>query len=402
MPDMEDRSLFDEFERTDPTPKRWAEDSFSFLNRNSAPYWTKVRVELDDWFGDYVQHAGSAKAEDLRRRFRSADGRQHLPAWWELYVFRLLRCVYGPGTVLVEVDDPRGGARPDFVVMESETGRPCLYVEAVAPFSGIVEEGRHTGREAVVLDAINELEDPNFRLWVTVGSAGPEQPKKREIVEPLRRWLTRLNRERVRAAMQAGSELPSYDIETRGWKLNFRAIAKSEPGFEPGDRTVGVGPMSVGWVSDVADVRAAIERKKSRYGELDAPLVLAVMPVSPTFDDEDAVSVLLGSEAVRVDPDATEVTPVRLADGTWRDAEHVSAVLFGQGLFAWTVATRWPTLWLNPVAKQELGSELIALPRIVVTADGRLTRSDAAGPPSALFGLAADWPGPEEPFPEEN
>src|SRR6266542_284643 len=80
-------NLFDKFERTDPTPARHQEGNFAFLNRIATPWWSEIRDRLEVWFQAYSGDAGAEKAADLRGRFRSSDERQHLGAWWELYVY---------------------------------------------------------------------------------------------------------------------------------------------------------------------------------------------------------------------------------------------------------------------------------------------------------------------------
>jgi hypothetical protein len=327
------------------------------LNRVASPFWAKVRGELEEWFADYVAHASADKIADLRARFRSPDRRQHLPAWWELYVFRMLRLLFPQKVVVVEQEVAAQGTRPDFSLGE-EDAVPDLFVEAVTPFSGIVEEGRHSAREAVLLDAINELDNPDFRVWITFRAVGPEQIKKRDVLQPLQAWLANLDRETVLESMQQGGPLPELNLQIRGWDIELKAVAKGRPGLDPDDRLVGIGHMSVGFVNDVQQIREAIDRKKDHYGDLEKAFVLAVMPMSPTFADEDAIDVLYGSDAVRVDPENPEVAePVRLPDGAWRGAGRVSAVLFGPGIAhgPWpkpglrSGQTREPSILFHPI-----------------------------------------------------
>ncbi len=160
-------SLFDDFERNDPSSGKWSEDTFSVLNRVATPYWGKIRTQLDAWFTDYAGTAAADKAADLRARFRSADARQHLPAWWELYIYWLLRRLHPTKSILVEPERVGQSARPDFAIANGEAGPIDFWVEATAMFSGTVEEGRHGAREAVVLDAINEIQSSDFRVMIS-------------------------------------------------------------------------------------------------------------------------------------------------------------------------------------------------------------------------------------------
>lgn len=75
--------LFDEIERTDPTPARHLEDHFSFLNRVATPYFEEVRMLLEDWVGRLPEES----TPDVVGRMRSGDDRQFLGAFWETYLY---------------------------------------------------------------------------------------------------------------------------------------------------------------------------------------------------------------------------------------------------------------------------------------------------------------------------
>src|SRR6202012_3159178 len=106
--------LFSETERTDPSPGRHGEDSFSFLDRVDQKFWARVRQELERWFAEYPAH----DAKDLRGRFRDKDPARHYAAWWELYLFRVFRQLQF--RVDVHPSLPGTPARPDFRVTGPE------------------------------------------------------------------------------------------------------------------------------------------------------------------------------------------------------------------------------------------------------------------------------------------
>jgi hypothetical protein len=258
-------------------------------------------------------------------------------------------------------------------------------------------------REAYVLDTINELQSQDFRLMITFRAVGAMHPKKREIIYPLRAWLDTLDREDLVSRMQRGERRRPQTILTPadGWEVVLEALPKDTPGIHPNDRLIGIGPVSVGFVDDVPRARDAITSKTGCYRDLEAPFVIAVMPNSPTFDAQDAIDVLYGSEAIQLDPARLEDPGrlIRRADGVWsRGDDRVSAVMFGSGIFPWTVAKVWPQLWVNPHSARSLVIELTPLPRVEVVADGHLESSEPDGLPAQLLGLTYDWPGSGDPF----
>jgi hypothetical protein len=79
--------IFDDAERTDPSPAHEMESSYDFLNRVARPQWALVRELIDDWFSEYP----AAAQADIRSRLQEKDYAQHIGAWWELYTYKLFR-----------------------------------------------------------------------------------------------------------------------------------------------------------------------------------------------------------------------------------------------------------------------------------------------------------------------
>jgi hypothetical protein len=383
--------LFDVAERTDTSYASHAEDSFSFLNRVSGAYWERVRVELDLWFSDYATCAPSEKVADLRARLRSRDPRQHFPAWWELYLFRLLRRSFPQASVLLEPQGRSVTARPDFAVIGGRSVLPKLYVEAVQPATGIQDDRRHAAREAGVLDAINEIEECRFWLHIEFPRVGPQTPKKAKLTQPIREWLRTLDPDRPGHCERSFGEA--------GWEIRLRASPRAADLRTGGRRLIGVGPTSAGFVSDVVAVRTVLEQKARRYGDLHAPFVVAVMPSSP-FDMESAFEVFYGREAVTLSPDeSASARLIRLNDGFWTpEKRRVSAVLLGPGVLPWTIVQTSPTLWLNPYAEHPLATSVLPVPLVCVDERETVREIEACVTLAQLFELADDWPGPEPPF----
>ena len=145
-------TLFDCFQRTDPSPKGHEESIFSFVNRVDQPFWERIREELEQWYADYPDEQ---RGFDLRNRFRASKPDQHYGAWWELYLHRLFRCL----GFQAEVDPPVPGGKPDLRVTKDAD---CFLLEATTSFSGIVDERRQPAREAAVLAAVNKAHNPNL------------------------------------------------------------------------------------------------------------------------------------------------------------------------------------------------------------------------------------------------
>lgn len=268
-------------------------------------------------------------------------------------------------------------------------------MEAVQPVTGIKDDERHAAREAVVLDAINEIDERRFFVHISFVRVGPQHPRKRKVTNPIAEWLRGLDPDAVHAKYDLTGDLERLTVSEGGWEIELRAIPRSPNNRTQPARLIGMGPGRSGYVSDVSDVRAALRQKASRHRVLDAPFVIAVMPSSPFFDDESAVSVLYGSEAVtfrRGDPDSA--TFVRQRDGYWTpEVAHVAGVLVGPGILPWTVTSALPTLWLNPYAAAHLPSNALPVRLVRVDEEGRHAAQDPPRSAADLFALPPDWPG---------
>jgi hypothetical protein len=143
-------------------------------------------------------------------------------------------------------------------------------------------------------------------------------------------------------------------------------------------------------IDNESSIRAALRDKASAYGRLDTPYVIAVLSNAFPLRDEDFMFPLFGTRGL-----------LRSPDGLWHEAagparQHVSAVIAGMGIHPWDVAQRQPVVWLNPWAARPISDEFGWGTRRLDLASGQMERRDAPGLPLNLFGLAADWPGPED------
>jgi hypothetical protein len=375
--------LFDDGVRTDGSPAKASEDSFSFLNRAAGPFWATIRDELERWFADYP----AAEAPGLRSRFRNRRPDQHWAAWWELYLFRLFGCL--GFEVDVHPEMPARMTRPDFRLRRERN----VYVEATTVFSGIVEEGRSAEREAWMVDALNEVKSTDFVVWLHYDQVGMERPGVREVTTPVEEWLTTLDADEAELVRKAGGSLPTETFAIRNWLVRLEALPRRpERRTQPAAQFVGVGPMSIGFVDDRYRIGRALESKKRQSRVENDPAVLAVLGMSPVLDEEDVTQALFGSDAVEIPSGRF----VRQPDGFWRSRRGasgtgVSGVLVGSAIHPWSVAKTLPRLWLNRWATTPLEMEL-PFPLAVVK-DEQLAFADATRPPHEVFGLPSDWPG---------
>jgi hypothetical protein len=379
--------LFDEFERRDASRSPESEGLFTFLNRSSRPDVGNIRAELERWFESYP----ADDQAELLSKFR--DRRQHGSAWWELYLHRLFTLLGFEVGVHPELEEV--STRPDFEVTGPTGG---FLLEGATTEAGLVEPGRDGTREGWILDALNAAPHANFFVSLRFRLVGQQRPRNVEIAGPATAWLNGLDADQILAT----SNFPEQEFVFRDWSVRLRAIPRSPAsrGVHDGDVLVGMGPGTGGFVNDRQRMLAKLRDKSGKYGTPGLPIVVAVNLLS-TFGDEGAVEqALFGSLAIRVPigGDPTSAETFRQQDGFWmRDgqplATRVSAVLEGPGISPWTIAKKWPRLWLNPWAAHPLEIDL-PVPQRIGDRTGHVEYWDAQATPAGLFDLAEDWPGP--------
>lgn len=392
---QKDAALFSDRVRTERDQAGFAESHFAFVDRVDQPYWERIRQELNRWFAAYPE--GEA-ARDLRSRFRKDDEGQHLGAWWELYLHRLLTRLGYTLDVHPELADT--SRRPDFRV-HGPGG--SFLLEAAAVFSGIEDAGLHP-MESQLLDIIEGAQADRFTLMLDVARLGTSMPRAGEVLRAIESWLATL----PDTGWDDAQHLPTHTLVIRDWEVELVAFPLAPEHRSASAPLLASGPGTAGTVNDTAKLRGALDRKHRRYRhcEFAEPFVLAALMTS-TFADLAAVEkALFGDTALayHVGQRGRERW-VRLPNGFWTRpdgprATWASAVITGfQILPGAAAATAWPRLWTNPSAALPLVAEL-PLPRSSRAEDGSFSHDEAEGPYPFrdVFGLTREWPGPEAPF----
>ncbi|MBV9817624.1 MAG: hypothetical protein JOZ07_04665, partial [Solirubrobacterales bacterium] len=210
-------ALFDQLTRTDPSPAWPAEDSFSFLNRVAGPTWHRQRELLDRWYSAFPDRAG-----DLRNRFRSADPRQHYPAWWELYVHALFRALQFDVTTHPTIPGTTG--HPDFLVQRNGS---AFYIEAATVFSGIVSPSRESRALTDIEDAIARLDASTFWVSFRVDRVGTAMPRLRLVRSEISDWVATLDPGALTSAdLTDPASWQTFEFE-HGWMISLRPSAWS-------------------------------------------------------------------------------------------------------------------------------------------------------------------------------
>lgn len=337
--------IFDDRDRSDPSPATHGESSFAFFNRVAGDYWEHPRRLLQEWADRLPDDAYS----DVRGRLRE-DNEQAQSAFLELYLHEsLLRAGF---SVTVHPDLPHTARHVDFL---AERGDERFYVEAVMPRSR--PDGGEANRLARFLDGINKLDDQRFFLNLQEVRVGAHAVKAGEVRRQLKRWLDSLDPD----AIGIDGAWPTFSWSASGWSAQFGAVPKS-PKHRRSSRGRAIGIYShVGaqLIDDAGLIRRGAESKAGGYGVLDAPLVIAVGVYLFDRDLEDTVAAMFGHHQWELSSSGEGRRTSRMSDGffgTRRAPLHTTtaAVLVVNQLQPTHVQRAQVTLVPNPWAAEPL------------------------------------------------
>jgi hypothetical protein len=388
-------SLFDEKTRVETRPRRENEGSFDYMNSSARPGISAIRYLLEYWF-EYLPNAAIA---DVRARFRSRDEVQHQSALYELFWHELLRA-HG---YAVDVHPELTGVRtnPDFLAIQN--GIPKFYLEATLAMPPGDSAGDR--RLAELHDTLNRMDSPDYFLDVEYRGSPAGNIRGRLVRERLEQWLQQLDFEQISQLYrrQNFEAIPQLAWEDQGLLLTFQPIPKG-PQFrgQPGARSVGmVMPMELRELRTHDDIRAAVEGKSTKYGDVALPLVVTVNVLDDFCDDADIRNALFGEE---------QVVAVRQSGGQWRHSwgtrvpdgvwygrngprnTLVSAVVVTHQLSPSTLHTRAVEVFHNPWAAHPLLPDLLLLPQITICLPrGDIQRTEGASAANIL-NIPNPWP----------
>lgn len=388
------KKLFDKINRDYTGPALYAEPMFHYLNDSARFECKRIRNLLEQWFKDF----SSEVQDELRVRFRSKDDRQHLGAFFELYLHELL---FKSGfSVEIHPIISNRATHPDFKVLKD--GKPLFYLEAtLAALSD--RDTSAKARENQVYDTLNRMKSPNFFIGVKVHGVATTNPPGAKMRSFLENKLSTLDPDMVAKQFEkSGLEaLPSWDWKYNDWQVTFFPIPKkTEARGKPDVRLIGLQLQDIRWVTPHVGIRESIRDKATKYGELDLSYIVAINVIDEFgVDDIDISNALFGEEQVTIIFRGNNVIgqkPNRKPNGAWYGPnglqnKRVSAALITVNLSPWNIAKVTPSLWHNPWASHPLAPDTWPLPQLVPGEDNLLVKCKGKNS-RELLGLDSNWP----------
>ena len=344
-------SLFDDMKRTDTSSRQRNEPFFAYLNRTADPEATEIRGRLESWFERFPVEA----RDDVRGRFRGDDDQDHRGAIFELFIHELLTRL----DCMVEVhpDIPGKKARPDFIARHGDCS---FYVEAKvidlekSPFAP-------NPLEEDIVAKINEMTSPHFYIFAVVSGKLSTSLSREKVTRPFIELLDAHDPDEIQRLIDREGPFaaPSRTIKCGSWSLQgwLEPIAPEKRGDDRA-RTLVIGPARTEECDSSTPIQRAVKKKASKYGRLDAPLVVAVNVSNPFLDKNAEMEALFGKEQITYFEERPDF-PSKLGrkpDGVWIQGGHqprytrLAAVLVFRDLVPWNLCCVPNCLYVNPFA----------------------------------------------------
>ena len=343
-------------------------DIFTGLNLSNTSGGGSLLQRYETWFERYPQYA----QESLRQRL--ANGKSVLGAWFELLLHELL---FQLGCKVHVTDIDNTEKTPDFLV--SHGGYNC-YVEAttVNPADNPSMVDRHL-EDAISM--LNKLDSSKFQLGLSVEGRISRTLSRKELKSTFGKLLSEHDPAMVRKHISLWGEYsaPYAEIKDKGWVLRgeLRPIPPEGKHRTSPDLIVDLGG---GYSGDASPkVQETVSKKAKKYGQLDAPLIVAVNVLDVRFGREAEAAALLGQEQIRYYPNHPEIHDqlVRKPDGVWVQGGYkprytrLAGVTMFNGFLPWSPQGS-ACLYVNPFGHNtDLPQPLYRLPH-AKGEDGRL------------------------------
>ncbi len=362
-------TLFDDKHRHYTAPSLRAETTYSFYDRSSLDGFKHLRQMLQRW----VDRMPPDKQKGIVTRIRH-DGlgspveQQNFDgAFFELFLHEFLNGT-GGNTV---VEPKIGRLTPDFGVTETvKEGTKINYIVEATDVN--VQRGTKLDsgwNELHALDILDEIETPDFRMFVETEGTLTSMPSKRDLKRPFEGLVRTANYDEVRAKSELygffDGTLPRTIFRHGDWSITGHLIPVPPERRPRKGRFIGADPTKTGGFNDIAKPKNSLYVKAKRYREVDN-LIIAIR--ADWWLDRIA-EILFGSLAyqVSVPKNPTYAGPlppgrsVQQPDGFWFNThgpqnENVIGVVAFYGLHPHCVEKTNAVFYANPYTEQPLPS----------------------------------------------
>ncbi|NRA87689.1 MAG: hypothetical protein HRU28_09900 [Rhizobiales bacterium] len=374
-------TIFDNINRNSLKNKTKQESLYQFYNRTSRVDVERVRNLLDQCLGNFPVN----EQQEILSRLRSNDDVDFNSTCFELLLHETL---IRKGYILkVHPDVPNSNKKPDFFVISPN--KEEFYLEAKVFFDESAQVRKHRKINNAVIDYINKHPHKNFWIRLEGEPKYNKQAAPKVIKKMIHNWLDTLDPDNEPTfGDDSYSERKIKIITLDDWSVKISAVPQSASMRGNAEELIGSSFSDVTFLETTDAIKAAVELKAKRYGELDKPYVLALNCLSSFgMDHLDERDALFGY------PDPITLRRYGKAvfynNGAARN-EGLSSVWMFRGLVPNSINTCIQNLYINPFAKLSSPIEMLCFPS--VTIDEKEINCYKGESLKDVFGFPELWP----------
>ena len=353
--------LFDDKPRNHTSPSRRAETTYSFLDQSSLPEFERVRCMLERWVERLPKERQQKAVAKLRHKAPGSRQKeiQFNATFFELFLHEFLLGTEGEVVVEPIID----GVTPDFEVTEELAGGSQLTYMVEAKDIDLERGTKLEGdwNELRVLDSLDEISSPDFRLCVRVDGILESLPPKAHLKEPFEKLLREANYEVLCVAQGQRQfdleDLPGASFPHGSWTVTGYLMPVSPERRGKTKGFVGVVSKRAGIVDDIGKTKDRLYEKARRYKNVEMLIIALRCDISNSRFDE----VLFGSQQFTfyVHNGPTDTTPLpepytsQRLNGFWLNSsgpinQHVVGVVGFYGIHPGTLDRSRAVFYSNP------------------------------------------------------
>jgi hypothetical protein len=320
------------------------------FHNSSTEYAKLARRRLNRWIADWDYQ----DKKDVLARLESTDAAHHDGAVWELFLNSYFKYL---GFHVIRDPLATKGNSPDFLLQKFFTK---VYLEATSRAKN--GNSAHHHHWVSIVNSVAQIKRDDFQISLRATSVSIQPPKTSKFISEINSYLDSLDFEKI--SKESESFLHSRAIQVQEWGIEIGVLPKKER--TTSGPFIGIcGNVDSFMISDLQDLKKKIQDKRSKYGYLEHPYLIAVLENSfiGGVDKWHRVGALFGEEALRISPEGSAQT-IRKNNGVWNsrkpDSRVHGLILLGRlsvSLHNW----EHPELWVNPAASTGKVRRLIPL-----------------------------------------
>lgn len=325
-------------EPTDVEPKFLANaPDIYILQHSKSPYGVIGRARLNKWLNDW----DFADRADILGRLQSNSNQHHQGAVWELFINSFFRHL---GFQVKRDPKKHSGKTPDYKLSKFFSH---IYLEA-----SINSDEPATPAEKhwiTLVSEIEKIERDDFSISLQSVKATSIVPKISSFAQAINKFLDSLDYDSFDDSDIWN--IPKESISIGEWEISVTPLKKKIRNLDSSFITMR-GNANSPLITDLQDLRTKIEKKRKRYGKLDAPFIIAILENSLILKDDrwHRFGALFGQEAVRFSTNGSAES-VRMNDGVWdinKGETSIEGLLLQSRLNITFPSLDLPELWINP------------------------------------------------------